>query len=349
MTKKDNIEDEIDWTQDLYDQYEAEFRKNKAMFDNKPSFLQTEFPKKIETRINDLINQKYTNENKESFEIFSTPQSKIFVLQNIEDFFKFNQGDEFKIFNPIVYETCSKKINELQVAQKELFKIAKGTVNLKNYQKMIDIDTFRDYYMRRFSISASTLKNMSSKQLDDRISYVEGAINKLTLDLANKKHTIARMGVRLNHLKEYMEDQIHKYIEEKGIDAKFRALWSIFVHLSYKQQSKKQPMFAGEGLTEAQERVELEQEAKKIVPQRLTDEELAQKREDLKELLAKRYAMETKPLEPIAQWQQEVERKKQEEIKAESLRLEDQEKRRLHQKSWWGNVKSSIGSWFRRQ
>jgi len=90
LTKKDNIEDEIDWTQDLYDQYQEEFLKNKAMFSNKPSFLQTEFPKKIEERINELINQKYTNENKESFEIFSTPQSKIFVLQNIEDFFKFN-------------------------------------------------------------------------------------------------------------------------------------------------------------------------------------------------------------------------------------------------------------------
>ena len=172
---------------------------------------------------------------------------------------------------------------------------------------MIDIDKFRDYYMRRFSISASTLKNMSSKQLDDRISYVKGAINKLTLDLANKKHTIARMGVRLNHPKEHMEDLIHKAIEEEGRDAKNRALWSIFVHLSYKQQSEKQPMFAGEGLQEAQGRVE--QEAKEKAPgityeglERERREEEMQKKhiesaQKLKKLLATKHTM-TKFFEP---------------------------------------------------
>jgi len=327
------------WNDLMKERYKKELEENRQQFADKAAFLKTDFPKKIKNRIEAILNQEYTNKDTEkSFVIFSTPQSKIFVLQNIEDFFELSQEDKFKIFNPIVYETCSQKINELQAEQKESFKIAFATNNLKNYQKMIDIDTFRDKYMKEFEISASTLKNMSSTELNNKISDVKAAIDRLTIDLSNLKHGFAMEVKQLNHPEELIQERTQKAIEEQGLDAKFRALWSIFVHLSYKQQSKKQPMFAGEGLTEAQGRVELEQEAKKIAPQRLTDEELAQKREELKKLLVKKYAMETKSLEPIVESQQK---------KEERIRLEDQ-LARSQQKSWWGNVKSSIGSWFRR-
>jgi len=193
-------------------QYKIEYDKNAAMYQDMSGFTQSEFPEKIEERIDALINQQYTNTENESFDIFSTPRSKIFVLQNIEDFFELQKGDEFKNFNLTVYEVCTKKINELEkVATSENDRL---------------IDTAHSNYMKEFGISTSTLKNMTSAQLDKKISQVKESMNQLVEDLVNKKKLINR-----------------------DTDAQMRALWSIFVHLYYKQ-SQKREMFVGEGLTQ---------------------------------------------------------------------------------------------------
>lgn len=193
-------------------QYKIEYDKNAAMYQDMSHFTQSEFPEKIEERIDALINQQYINTENESFDIFSTPRSKIFVLQNIQDFFELQKGDELKNFNLTVYEVCTKKINELE--------------KMVTSENDILIDTAHSNYMKEFGISASTLKSMTSAQLDKKISQVKESMNQLVENLVNKKKPINR-----------------------DTDAQMRALWSIFVHLYYKQ-SQKREMFVGEGLTQ---------------------------------------------------------------------------------------------------
>jgi len=170
----------------------------------------SEFPEKIEGRINAIINQQYKGEQEQSFEIFSTPKSKIFVLQNMQDIFEFKKGNEFKNFNLVVYEICTKKINELE-----------------RMEISVDdalIDKAQDDYKKQFGISTSTLKNISSAEVDKKIDEVKEAMNVLVKGLVDNKVKI-----------------------DRNVDAYFRALVSILTHLYYKQ-SEKQKMFIGQEL-----------------------------------------------------------------------------------------------------
>jgi len=204
-------------TQQLESSYNKEYEKNSAFYGNKANLVKSEFPERIEDRIDAIINQQYINqENQESFEIFSTPKSKIFVLQNIQDFFEFQQGKEFENFNLTVYEICTKKINELE------------RMNVSENDNLID--AARDNYRNQLGISASTLKNMSSAQVNQKIYEVQESVNQLARDLVDKRKEINR-----------------------NTDADFRALVSILTHLYYKQ-SEKQKMFIGEGLKEGWQR-----------------------------------------------------------------------------------------------
>jgi len=224
--------------QELEKDFLRKYAKNIEMYKDESSFNKTDFPTKIEDRINALINQKYTNEGGESFEIFSTPQLKIFVLKNIQDFFEFQKGLEFKVFNLIVYDVCVKKIRQLQT---EFDGMDKKT---DAYRKMIEIDKFRDEYMaepskervKGLGISVSTLQKMSPSELNKKIEDVNAAFYKFLKRLYENKQPI-----------------------DGTADAEFRALWSIFVHLSYKQ-SQKQLMFVGQELIDvpAQEKKDLE-------------------------------------------------------------------------------------------
>jgi len=200
---------------------------------------------------------------------------------------------------------------------------------------MIDIDIFRDKKMKEFEISASTLKNMSSTKLNNKILDVQVAIKQLTIDLRDLKHHIDEGGKFFNHTQKDIQEKM------QNKDAEYRALWSILAHLFFKQESEKQPMFIDEELKWAQERVELEKQAKKIVSPLIVDEKLvqkqeelsAQKRKELKELLVKKHTM-TKFFEPGS----------------DEAKVASQESKSFEpyiekpvQKSWWGNVKSWLG------
>jgi hypothetical protein len=177
-------------------------------------FIKNDFPVQIDERINALLEQTFSIEDKRtnktsSIEIFPTPKSKIFVLQNIEDFFTFDP--KYKVLNQFVHEACMKKIKSLEETLKDS--------SLTDQE----VDKARDKYMKEFGISVKTLQKMSSQKLLSKIEAVENSIN----SIMNEMHAA-------NNFK------------ERGND--FSALLSILVHLFYKQSTSKSAMFEGKEL-----------------------------------------------------------------------------------------------------
>lgn len=212
--------------------YQKECAYNATLYE-KDKLLASKFPETIKERIEALIALKYQGENEKSFEIFSTPKSKIFVLQNIQDFFDFQQGEEFKNFNLLVYEICTAEINKLERYWFNLGKAVEDKsateAEKQLYEQYNAIDTAQDNYKKAEGISTSTLKDMSSAEVGTKIKNLDAAMTALLEDL-KKKVTI-----------------------DRNTDDKFRALVSILAHLYFKQ-SKKELMFVGEGLKKGWER-----------------------------------------------------------------------------------------------
>jgi hypothetical protein len=175
----------------------------------------SEFPQKIEDKIDTLLNQKLEDDGK-SLYIFPTPQSKIFVLQNIEDFFVLRkQSQSYKNLNQFVHIACMEKINAIQLAEKNMDEETK-----KNNKA---IDNERKRYMNQYGISVVALKDISSEALEVKIEDVQKGINSLVLDAVNNNKILDK---------------------EKNIQ--FSALISILAHLFYKQSENKKLMFEGE-------------------------------------------------------------------------------------------------------
>jgi len=129
----------------------------------------------IEERISQLLNQEYAPK----FELFCTNKSKIFVLQNIEDFFEFSQDPKYKIFNSLIYEICIKKINELE----------KQTVS--GVEK--DIDIARDHYIAMYGILIEQLKRMPLELINERIDAIENEVDRLGKDY--NEETVERSNI----------------------------------------------------------------------------------------------------------------------------------------------------------
>jgi hypothetical protein len=169
--------------------------------------LLSAFPEKIEDRIDELLDQKF-EDNGKSIPIFPTPESKIFVLQNIEDFFEFKKGPDYINLNQFVHEACMKKINQIKLVEKDMDEETKKFAQ--------EIDTARKKYMNQYGISVATLKNMSSAAIEAKIQDVQKAINSLVLDVAKTDTAF-----------------------DKEKNEQFLALMSILVHLFYKQSQKR--------------------------------------------------------------------------------------------------------------
>jgi len=220
------IKEGKDTDSDQIFKYERAYKRNPAFYGNKSSFLKSEFPEAIETRIDALINQEYIGEaasvdgKHKSFPIFPTPKSKIFVLQNIEDFFELPQEEPFKNYNLTVYEKCVEKINELE---------RKEPTNDDKRR-----DTVRDAYKQQRGISTATLKNMSPEDVDKKIKEVKDDLSKFVKDMLPESTTM-----------------------KESPEAYFAALVSVLTHLYYKQSKQKPAMFVGKGLQEGWKKPEL--------------------------------------------------------------------------------------------
>lgn len=198
------------------------------------SLIQNNLPEALEDRIDALINQKipvskHTSQQSTDHEVFQTNKAKIFVLQNIEDFLTLDPNPQYKNLNTFVFETCSKKINELERASQILSDQIKLLYNA--------IDDARSTYMQKYEISATTLKNMPQQVLDQKITNISNQI----------KHIIKEFFIKDKEFKTpsshtpQQKEKIKVFFVEN--DVKFRALLSIYVHLLYKKSQEKQAMF----------------------------------------------------------------------------------------------------------
>ena len=220
-----------------FEKIKTEMEANSGYF----SFVKSEFPEEIEQRIDAIINQKYQyqrreviynnarvplkydlEENDEPIEIFPTPKSKIFVLQNIQDFFDFERSNTFKSFNSKVYEICTKKINELEknlaMVKDVESHIVPGVFEDKNKFNR-SIDEARDDYMKQLNISVPIIAKMSSVEIEKKINEVR----EIMIEVATQEANNGSDRIKVNDISK---------------NPKFRALISISTYLYYKFTTK---------------------------------------------------------------------------------------------------------------
>jgi hypothetical protein len=185
-------------------------------FDN---LIKSNLSEELNQRINAIVNQTYQVSDK-TFDLFPTKKSKIFVLQNIEDFFEFQSGNDYKKLNQFVYEAAIKKIGELERNEQQ-----EG-----DFQKKID--EYREYYMARNDISPQTLQKMTQNKLENTIGKIESDMKSLIKDNVTSDKDGSRVLKRNDEF-----------------NPRFNALLSILAHLMYKQSTKKETMFTEKELT----------------------------------------------------------------------------------------------------
>jgi len=188
---------------------EQELRRKFEHYTDMPNLLKKNLSQQVETRINDMIELSYTlpsRMHQVSVYLFPTLKSKIFVLQNIQDFFEFKP--EYTDLNANVYAICTKMARELEKKDAQL-----EQTNPDQFTESKVIDKYRNDYMKQYNISVATLSGMSDEELDKKIKEVE--------------------------------KDIFVKIDKKDIDNEFRALLAILTHLYFKKSQKERPMFVG--------------------------------------------------------------------------------------------------------
>lgn len=242
---------------------------------NEHSLVVQELKEEISDRIDAIINAKVVSNG--NYYLFPTANSKIFVLNNIQDFFDF----KFPQLNAFVYEECVKKIHDLQQGLDKQIKEENVWINGKRFQGVekeyyVDkvpyfraIDDFRDTYLKEYGLSVSELKKMEAigkknkeqlnRWLEAKIQQVKNGLQefikttaKATMNAANEPYRYER----------YPYDQQKKAIEswEKigNLDEnspQYRAYMSILAHLIYWKAAAKPQMFLGTQLNERLEKV----------------------------------------------------------------------------------------------
>lgn len=177
------------------------------------------FSQKIEHKINNLIDLWWMGGEKIniSIEIFPTTKSKIFALQNIQDFFHF-PGGAFKKLDSLIYEVCIKKINELeQTLLREKDDLGKIILVDKDHENRL-IDEARDAYMRKHNITAKTLSKITDNELQQKIRDIEEVCNELQQQNNNTMENdinLKALITILGYLKYKRQEEIHeKFFEE---------------------------------------------------------------------------------------------------------------------------------------
>lgn len=180
----------------------------------------------IDERITQLLNEEFIPQ----FELFCTIKSKIFVLQNIEDFFEFNDDEQHKFFNSLVYEVCIKKINELEVAYaKEMQKVDKEEKGDFLHVE-IAIDNARSDYIAKYGILVEQLKGMTIELIDEITDAIIQEMDRLR------------------------KDKIEKNAPQNNINS--LALISILGHLEYVKRHKLKEVGGEHGLVKIVEKSE---------------------------------------------------------------------------------------------
>jgi hypothetical protein len=272
---------------------------------NRETLMLSKFPETIKEKIDALLDQKLEGDGK-SISLFPTPQSKIFVLQNIEDFFVLRkQSESYRNLSQFVHTTCMEKINAILLAEKDIDEEAKK-INQA-------IDNERKRYMNQYGISVATLKDIASEDLQAKIEDVQKGINFLVLDAVNNNKTLDK---------------------EKNIQ--FSALISILAHLFYKQSENKTPMFEGAERISKLKQTRVGKKDLEYNPEDFTKEAQQRAAEENREALARQYV----GMKFLSE--QEGIQKREEEI----AQYKQSAQQQPVQQSYWSRLTSAVKSWF---
>ena len=167
---------------------------------------------KISQAIDEKISQLLEKEYMPNFEFFCTTKSKIFVLQNIQDFFEFKQDEKYKLFNSLIYEICIKKINELE--KQEMSKTEEW------------IDAARDTYIKKYEVSVGQLNDMTLATLSKKINIITIEMDALENDLGETAGTsninfLALVSI-LGHLEYKKRYKLKEKNQEYSLDQFFK-------------------------------------------------------------------------------------------------------------------------------
>lgn len=196
----------------------------------------------IDKQISNLINEKTpADEGHQSDYVFLTTKSKIFVLKNIQDFFDFEDSKIIdtrysqKEFNDLVYQSCIKKINELErqlLARDEKGEVKRNedgsNIFLDSNQLNRIIDIAREKYMQDFNISTTSLKIMTPQDLKNKMEEAAKLLEQLKNEIASIENTVE-----------------NKLVIAKKLTL-VSALTPIIYHLTFKSRQRKQAINMGD-------------------------------------------------------------------------------------------------------
>jgi len=333
--------------------------------------------------LDQLLEANVSFENK-TYQLFPTNYLKILALKNIRDFFFANYSyKEYgllinnEIINSIIerIEGLQKNINDTKEAEDQKFKDIKsaalgdspmfyedGNRRLRegemrySWDQLMSLEETKDKKKKSF-LMGFTKRDVWRLQSERLAVYGEMVSKIMESIIAN--YFITKNVCNQSDLGEdQCKEKLEMLVKNKDFTSNefkgyiFRCAYCIFLHFFANHVSMQKPEFFNkqqlqELSNKFSEKAELTQ---KLSNKFLREAELAQKRKNvvkkmasMNSLNALKRAAEEKQKEAAEEKQKEVAK----ETAEEEARLVDYG-RRSQQKNWWGNVRSSIGSWFRR-